>query len=66
MSFMPSYDVSCRLMAFAALAQLNEDVETASGGVSVAPSATLAECTVHPTSWNLWLLVRATAEKVEA
>ena len=42
------------------------DVETASGGVSVALDATLAECTVQPTSWNLWLLVRATTEKVEA
>ena len=53
MSFMSSYDVSCRLMAFAALAQLYEDVETASGGLNLVSVDTRSgECTVHPAAWE--------------
>ena len=59
MSFMSSYDVSCRLMAFAALAQLYEDVETASGGLNLVSVDTRSgECTVHPVHWSGRLLVR--------
>ena len=59
MSFMSSYDVSCRLMAFAALAQLYEDVETASGGLDLVSVDTRSgECTVHPVHWSGRLLVR--------
>ena len=59
MSFMSSHDASCRLMTSAALAQLNEDVETASGGLDrVSVDTQSGECTVHPAHWSGRLLVR--------
>ena len=59
MSFMSSYGVSSRLMTFAALAQLNEDVETASGGLDLVSVDTRSgECTVHPVHWSRRLPVR--------
>ena len=46
-------------MAFAALAQLYEDVETASGGLNLVSVDTRSgECTVHPVHWSRRLLVR--------
>ena len=67
MSFMSSYDVSCRLMAFAALAQLYEDVETASGGLNLVSVDTRSgECTVHPVHWSGRLPVRVGDRNVVA